>query len=55
MYSLKIHQKLETDCFSSLDDGAADYKNVQTEFYTEARVSFCKALDGAKQEPKFGN
>ncbi|KAF5876914.1 putative duf636 domain protein [Botrytis fragariae] len=39
----------------SLDEGAADYGNVMTEFYTENRLSFCKAIEGAKQEPKFGN
>ncbi|KAF7898129.1 hypothetical protein EAF00_004575 [Botryotinia globosa] len=39
----------------SLDDGAADYGNVMTEFYTECRVSFCKPIEGSKQEPKFGN
>lgn len=43
------------DSLRTLDNGAADYKIVATEFYTEHRVSFCKALDGAKQEPKFGN
>ncbi|KAF7954142.1 hypothetical protein EAE96_005274 [Botrytis aclada] len=39
----------------SLDNGAADYGKVGTEFYTEKRPSFCKAVDGAKQEPRFGN
>ncbi|PVH69574.1 hypothetical protein DL98DRAFT_598550 [Cadophora sp. DSE1049] len=39
----------------SLDNGVADYGQVMTEFYTEARLSFCKAVDGAKQEIKFGN
>ncbi|KAJ8065022.1 hypothetical protein OCU04_007324 [Sclerotinia nivalis] len=39
----------------ALDGGAADYGKVATEFYTESRLSFCKAIDGAKQEPKFGN
>ncbi|KAM0164821.1 hypothetical protein ACHAPC_010826 [Botrytis cinerea] len=39
----------------SLDNGAADYGKVATEFYTEKRVGFCRAIDGAKQEPKFGN
>lgn len=55
MYFERFIQSARLIVFSTLDDGAADYKNVQTEFYTEARVSFCKALDGAKQEPKFGN
>ncbi|PQE06006.1 hypothetical protein CJF30_00004932 [Rutstroemia sp. NJR-2017a BBW] len=39
----------------SLDNGAADYRTVMTEFYTNERLSFCKAIDGAKQEPLFGN
>ncbi|ESZ94452.1 DUF636 domain protein [Sclerotinia borealis F-4128] len=38
----------------ALDGGVADYKKVMTEFYTDERLSFCKALEGAKQEPKFG-
>ncbi|KAF7890033.1 uncharacterized protein EAF02_002448 [Botrytis sinoallii] len=39
----------------SLDDGAADYGKVATEFYTDYRLSFCKAIEGANQEPRFGN
>lgn len=38
-----------------LDNGASDYGNVMTEFYVNSRLSFCKPIEGANQEPLFGN
>jgi hypothetical protein len=38
-----------------LDGGAAALGGkVGVEFYTKDRVEYCKAVEGAKQEPVFG-
>lgn len=37
-----------------LDGGKADLGDINVEFYTKDRVSFAKAVEGAKQEPIFG-